>query len=51
MCLEHPYNKFRLVSDRIRDGKVTVHNIKEIQERIRKENSCDHRRRSNGRII
>ena len=26
VCLEHPYNEFHLVSDRITDGKVTVHN-------------------------
>lgn len=24
-CLEHPYNEFCLVSDRISDRKVTVH--------------------------
>ena len=26
MCLEHLYNEFRLVSDCITDGKVTVNN-------------------------
>ena len=26
MYLENPYNEFRLVSDCITDGKVTVHN-------------------------
>ena len=25
VCLEHLFNEFRLVSDRITDGKVTVH--------------------------
>ena len=24
MCLEHPYNEFRLVRDRITGGKVTI---------------------------
>ena len=30
MCLEHPYNEFRLVKDCITDGKVTVHNHSRI---------------------
>ena len=26
MCLKYPYNEFRLVSDRITDRKVAIHN-------------------------
>ena len=35
MCLEHPYNEFRLDRDRITDEKVTVHTNHRITFRNR----------------
>ena len=43
MSLEHLYNEFRRVSDRITDGKVTVHNNCRItfMNRIRRKESLE----------
>lgn len=47
-CLEHPYNEFCLVSDRITDRKVTVHDNCRITSEIELVGKS-HKRRINRR--
>lgn len=54
-CLEHPYNEFCLVSDRITDRKVTVHDNCRITSEIelvgKSRKRRINRRTSYGKII
>ena len=50
-CLEHPYNEFCLVSDRITDRKVTVELPSEIELVGKSHKRRINRRTSYGKII